>query len=109
MVTTTKNAVKECIPLAVACLLLIRHPRSIFASCRVPSHASVKEMSEGDVQGSNVRFQEAMLVPQCIGVVNRNLCGRPRVLHIRRSSASSMTAQSLLHMVIATKKTVWIE
>ena len=35
-------------------------------------------------------------VPRCIGVVSRNRRGRPRVLHLRRSSASWMNAQSLL-------------
>jgi len=48
-------------------------PRSICTFCRIPSHAGVKEMSEGEenVQGEmSVSRGGAMSVPQCSGVVN---------------------------------------
>jgi len=49
-------------------------PRSICTFCRIPSHAGVKEMSEGGGKcpGGNVRFpgERAISMPQCSGVVN---------------------------------------
>jgi len=72
--------------LIIACV-----QRSTCTYCSIPSLASVGKMPEGgNVQGVNV-------LSRCIGAVNRNRRGRLCVLHYRRSSASWMNAQSLLH------------
>ena len=87
--------------------------RSTCTSCRIPSHASVKKMPEGEMTtGENVCSQGVSVVPRCTGVVSRNYCSRPRVLHFWRSSVSWMNLQSLLligHCVVVMKKCVdWI-
>jgi len=56
--------------------------RSSCTFCRIPSNASVREMSEGKMSKGKCSFPGVLVLSTEI------VDGRPRVLHLRRSSAS---------------------
>jgi len=58
-----------------------RVQRRTYTSYRILSHASVREMSEGEnSKRENVRSQGVSVRSRCIDAVNRNRRRRPRVL-----------------------------
>jgi len=71
-----------------------------FLSCPVACDGQFlfTQSTRGIVHGEMSVPIGAMSVFRCIGVVNRNRRGRPRVIHLRLSSASWLNAQSLLHI-----------
>ena len=93
-----------------ACLLVLIGQRRTRTSCRIPSHASVGEMfDKGNVQGEMSVPRGSMSVTRCIGVVNITRRRSTSCITLRRSSASWMNAQSLLHIGHCDKKNCRIE
>ena len=88
-----KRAVKRvcvvCVRVRIVCSLVCMRPVHRSISCLIPSHASVKEMSEGGkcpLSGGQCPF------PGILVLSTEIVDGRPRVLHLRRSSPSWMNA-----------------
>jgi len=63
--------------------------RSTCTFCCIPSHASVGEMSEGEMSRGEIPFPDVLVWS------TKLVDGRPRVLHLRRSSASRLNAQCM--------------
>jgi len=72
--------------------------------------ACVQRECQINVWGRKVRFHGGGNVrSRCTGVVNRNRRGRPRVLHLRRSSPSWLTTQILWYIGHCGENNMWIE